>query len=310
MKTTKRNGLLVALLIVCLSLISGNSYAQDKYLQTERDGFQWYRLIQGEKFGAQSMGGVTFIPLSRGYTHIGYHVGGGGWFTVEKGDKKEGYCDISGREIIAPGRYDDVCYHEGYILSESDDLWAFSCIKVELNGKVGLYDINGREILPPRYDKVYPWKEKGYKYIRVEVNNKEGIYDINGREIIAPQDGGVICSDGIFKCKDASGKYVSTGIKLSSLTQTPTSTPSPAPMPTPTPTPQPQPQPQPEPQPRQPQPFQVWKTCFMCGGSGQCPYCYGYGWAANGKDACGICHGTGKCSQCAGHGGHNEIEYH
>lgn len=77
-----------------------------------------------------------------------------------------------------------------------------------------------------------------------------------------------------------------------------------------TPQPTPQPQPQPQPVPPQPQPFQVWKTCFMCGGSGQCPYCYGYGWAANGKDACGICHGTGKCSQCAGHGGHNEIEYH
>ena len=61
---------------------------------------------------------------------------------------------------------------------------------------------------------------------------------------------------------------------------------------------------------RQPQPFQVWQECFMCGGSGQCRYCYGYGWAANGKDACGICHGTGKCSQCAGHGGKNVIEYH
>ena len=73
---------------------------------------------------------------------------------------------------------------------------------------------------------------------------------------------------------------------------------------TPTPTPQPQPQPV-----RQPQPFQVWQPCFMCGGSGQCRYCYGYGWAANGKDACGICHGTGKCSQCAGHGGQNVIEY-
>ena len=76
-----------------------------------------------------------------------------------------------------------------------------------------------------------------------------------------------------------------------------------------TPTPQPQPQPQPEPV-RQPQPFQVWQRCFLCGGSGQCPSCFGSGYAANGKDRCINCNGTGKCSQCAGHGGQNVIEYH
>ena len=74
--------------------------------------------------------------------------------------------------------------------------------------------------------------------------------------------------------------------------------------PSPTPTPQPQPQPV-----HQPQPMQVWQPCFLCGGSGQCRYCYN-GWAANGKDRCGICNGTGKCSACAGHGGQNVIEYH
>ena len=258
-KQTKKFGLFTALVLLCLSMASGILMAQDRELKTEDDGFQWYRLEQNGKYGAQSKGGVTFIPLSRGYTFICYLPTNGGWFTVKKGDKHEGVCDITGREIVAPGRYDHAYYRN----------------------------------------------EDGFEYVRVELNGKYGVCDINGREVIAPRYESVIYSDGVFQYKDASGNWVSTGIKLSSLAQTPSANPTPSPSPSPTPQPQPQPQSQPV---RQPQPFQVWQACFMCGGSGQCRYCYN-GWAANGKDRCGICNGTGKCSQCAGHGGQNVIEY-
>lgn len=242
--------------LLCMTFVSVSSFAQYCGLQTEDDGFRWERICQDDKEGAKSVGGVTFIPLSRGYTFICYLEGG--WFSVRKGDKEEGVCDITGREIIAPGRYDWACYRN----------------------------------------------KDGFAYCTVKLNGKEGICDMNGREIIAPRYESIIVSDGVFEYKDASGKWVSTGVKLPKNSTTTTPTPNPAP----TPTPQPQPQPQPQPV-RQPQPFQVWQACFMCGGSGQCRYCYGYGWAANGKDTCGICHGTGKCSQCAGHGGQNVIEY-
>ena len=301
--TLKKSRLFAALMLAFLTLASFKSFAQEKRLQTESDGFQWYELYKDGKYGAQSMGGVTFIPLSRGYTRIYYQCGYGGRFKVEKGDEKCGFCDLTGREIIAPGKYDEASYTP---LSED-----FGYYPVKLNGKPGVCYRNGQEIIAPgRYDNAFCWDDDVYVYCIVKLNGKYGICDMNGQEIIAPRYKNLKLFSGVFKYEDKSGKWVSTGIKVSSLAQTPTSTPSPAPMPTPTPTPQPQPQPQPEPQPRQPQPFQVWKTCFMCGGSGQCPYCYGYGWAANGKDVCGICHGTGKCSQCAGHGGHNEIEYH
>ena len=246
--------------LLCMTFVSVSLLAQERELQTEYDGFQWYKLVQNGKVGAQSMSGTTFIPLSRGYTFIYYFFTDGGWFSFGKGDKRWGVCDITGREIIAPGRYDQASYQN----------------------------------------------EDGFVYCRVELNGKVGICDMNGREIIAPRYESLLLVDGVFEYKDASGKWVSTGIKLSSLAQTPSTNPTPNPTPTPTPQPQPQPQPQPV---RQPQPFQVWQACFMCGGSGQCRYCYGYGWAANGKDTCGICHGTGKCSQCAGHGGQNVIEY-
>lgn len=264
----KVNKVVSALMLVGLMLESFNSFAQSKTLKTASDGFQWYQLYQNGKYGAQSSGGTTFIPLSRGYTFICYHPRDNegyyrtnGYFSVEKNRDGSGACDITGREIVAPGRYDFVT----------------------------IFNIGG------------------YEYCYVLLNDRYGICDMNGQEIIPPKYASIKCDEKtkVFKYKDASGNWVSTGIKLSSLAQTPTEAPTPTPSPTPTPTPTPTPEPI-----RQPQPFQVWKTCFMCGGSGQCPYCYGYGWAANGKDACGICHGTGKCSQCAGHGGHNEIEYH
>lgn len=245
--------------LLCMTFVSVSLLAQERKLQTE-NGFQWYELRQGDKRGAQSVSGTTFIPLSRGYTFICYHYMEGGWFRVNKGEKENGVCDITGREIIAPGRYDRAHY----------------------------------------------WNKDGFAYCTVELNGKEGICDKNGREIIAPKYESLLLVDGVFEYEDASGKWVSTGISLSKNSASTTTTTTTTVTPTPTPQPQPQPQPQPV---RQPQPFQVWQACFMCGGSGQCRYCYGYGWAANGKDTCGICHGTGKCSQCAGHGGQNVIEY-
>ena len=259
----KVNKFVSVLMLACFMLVSFSSFAQDydEYLRTAEDGFQYYRITKNGKEGAKSMGGTIFIPLSRGYTFICYHPRDNegyyrtnGYFSVEKNRDGSGACDITGREIVAPGRYDFVT----------------------------IFNIGG------------------YEYCYVLLNDRYGICDMNGQEIIPPKYASIKCDEKtkVFKYKDASGNWVSTGIKLSSLAQTPTEAPTPTPTPTPTPEPI-----------RQPQPFQVWQECFMCGGSGQCRYCYGYGWAANGKDACGICHGTGKCSQCAGHGGQNVIEY-
>ena len=103
MKTFKTSSIVSVAMIVCLSLASFKSFAQYCGIQTENDGFQWERICQGDKEGAKSMGGVTFIPLSRGYTLICYHDMDGGWFRVYKGEKKNGVCDITGKEIIAPG---------------------------------------------------------------------------------------------------------------------------------------------------------------------------------------------------------------
>lgn len=154
--------------LVCMTFASVSLFAQEKELQTESDGFQWYKLYQNEKRGAQSKSGTTLIPLSRGYTFICYHTMDGGWFSVDKGNKEYGVCDITGKEIIAPGRYDDAYYRN----------------------------------------------KDGYVYVDVKLNGKEGVCDGNGREIIAPRYESLICSDGVFEYKDASGNWVSTGVSL------------------------------------------------------------------------------------------------
>ncbi len=138
--------------LVCMTFVSISLFAQEKTLQTESDGFQWYKLIQGDKKGAQSMGGVTFIPLSRGYTFICYLSG---WFSVDKGDKENGVCDITGKEIIAPGRYDSAIYC-------NED--GFEYVTVKLNGKTGICDMNGREYIAPRYESLIFSADGVFKY--------------------------------------------------------------------------------------------------------------------------------------------------
>lgn len=205
MKTLELNRLFAALILASLVLSSLGLFAQKKTLQTEHDGFQWYELEQNGKVGAQSMSGTNFIPLSRGYNFIYYHnILGVKWFGVIKG-RSEGACDITGREIVAPGRYDEVSYdnEEGHVF----------CY-VKLNGKKGVCDGNGREVIAPRYDDVFSYNEDGYVFYIVELDGKRGVYTENGREVIATRYKNLFYdnydnSNHVFKYEDASGHYVS-----------------------------------------------------------------------------------------------------
>ena len=154
----------------------------------------------------------------------------------------------------------------------------------------------------------------GYYYYGVTLNGKWGAYDLYGEEIVAPRYESLICRDGIFQYKDASGKMASTGISLkkgsssSHVSGNSSNSNSSSSSSTVIPTPTPQPQPQPQPQPR---PMQVWKPCPYCQGSGKCHVCLGDGHPlTNPTGTCIVCNGRGICSHCAGHGGQNVIEYH
>lgn len=186
---------------------------------------------------------------------------------------------VEGKEILAPEFDDCDCI--------TNDLFKF-----KMNGYWGIMNRQGKIIIPisRHYTSIdYSRTLKMYTFTKeTETQYFKGECNANGVQTSIEK----------------------TGTK-SKPQQQAKQEPKPQPQPKQEPKEEPKPTPPTPPTPPRPlQPFQVWQECFMCGGSGQCRYCYGYGWAANGKDACGVCHGTGKCSQCAGHGGKNVIEYH
>ena len=84
---------------------------------------------------------------------------------------------------------------------------------VFVNGFVqgGVCDKTGKEIIVPKY--VVMHESDGFRYYTVELNGKKGVYDMDGNEVIAPKYESVIYIHGAFKYENASGEWVSTGIK-------------------------------------------------------------------------------------------------
>jgi len=83
------------------------------------------------------------------------------------------------------------------------------------DGKFGVVDISGREVVPPKYDEVFPF-EKGRAWVKL--NGKYGMIDKNGKEVIPIKYDAVVVSDeGIIWVKiddkwgimDTSGKEIS-----------------------------------------------------------------------------------------------------
>jgi hypothetical protein len=72
-------------------------------------------------------------------------------------------------------KYSYVSFDEGYYY-------------VKLNGKWGVIDKQGNEIVPPKYDNVgiFPFS-KDYNYVVVELNEKYGVFDRQGKEVVAPK---------------------------------------------------------------------------------------------------------------------------
>ncbi len=83
-------------------------------------------------------------------------------------ERKRGYIDIAGKEIIP-------CIY--------DDAWSFSkgLAKVMKNGKWGYIDKTGKEIIPCIYDSTYKFSEG---LAEVKKNGKWGYIDKTGKEVI------------------------------------------------------------------------------------------------------------------------------
>lgn len=124
---------------------------------------------------------------------------------------KEGVYNLGGQEIIAPDKYNDVS-----LSATKDGRYYYH---VEYDGKQGVCDKNGQELIAPIYDKAGLRQIDDQRcYFAVERDGKKGIFDMNGKTIIELKKCESLFFDNyvhnVFVYKDASGNYVSTGISL------------------------------------------------------------------------------------------------
>lgn len=133
----------------------------EKTLKTESDGFSWYKIEQGGKIGAQTAGGSTIIPLGD-YLFLYYRaekeLPSGGYFKIScpSGDH-DGAFSKTGTLIIPLSRE----YTSVYFINKPGHVGYF-CVKK--NGKEGVCDVDGKEIIVPQYESIIFTDKDGFKY--------------------------------------------------------------------------------------------------------------------------------------------------
>lgn len=110
-------------------------------------------------------------------------------FVVISKDRKIGLMDYSGKIIIPVGLYNQIFYVEPLKL-----------FKVYQNRKVGYLDLNGNEVLPPKY--TYLDFENMEDPIQATSGNKSGFIDVSGKEIVSfKYDDVSLFSDGFARVR-------------------------------------------------------------------------------------------------------------
>lgn len=198
------------------NVVCTNCIAQQikRELITEKDGFQYYRLIsQNGYWGAESLDGKILVPLSDNntvlimydglfmgeiksvkgnlcnvYNKAGKqiaHAKKAVWMYIEDGDYYDysegdfaGILNGKGEMVISPGKkYEYSFYRNGYFFMKKGNFRA-------------IYDKSGSLIIPEsrQYTSIYDvTSDDGVKYFVFEKNGKSGACDINGNEVLSPE---------------------------------------------------------------------------------------------------------------------------
>ncbi len=138
-----------------------------KTLMSENDGYSWYKTEQYGKYGAETTGGKTIVPIS--FSSVSYYKG---CFYVKNGEY-EGTYEKDGTYVIPTSRgYTSVCKHD------ANDGYYYG---VEKNGKKGACDASGREIIAPQYTtKILFYSGDVFKYEDANGNNISTGISLNG----------------------------------------------------------------------------------------------------------------------------------
>lgn len=123
------------------------------------------------------------VSAYQDYDYIGYSSEG---FTLVKLNRKYGFIDKTGYEVISP-KYDCVqdfreglvivCNGQGGHLAVCGD----PCAEI-IKGKYGVFDTTGKEIVPLIYDGISYFNDEGLA--RVKLNEKYGVIDKTGKVVV------------------------------------------------------------------------------------------------------------------------------
>ena len=276
----------------------------------------FYEVIDKSFRGIMDEKKKWIIPLNREYLSIQYDTNKKEFIFFKKGYK--GICNNLGKEISIvklPPTIDDIKVNGGYASAVEMKNGSTKYYKVSKDGRYGLTNGEGKEIVPCEMEAL---ESAGTGYLKYKLNGFWGVMNYTGKIIIDTDRG--YTSIGDFKTFNKRFAYTMTGYKgecdatgrqISKIKVE---------------TPPQQTVAKQESTPKKeekkveeiiikhdPVPMQVWKQCTICYGSGKCQTCGGTGiftgWSGN-KTICEYgCGGSGKCSFCAGHGGHYEVEY-
>jgi len=156
------------------------NYTEKEIIPTKYDNMAWginnlFRVKLNEKYGVIDISEKVIIPIQ--YTDMRAYVIEDDLLRIRvELDGKWGVMDTNGKEII-PIKYDDISY---CWLKDRD--W----LSVRLNDKWGIIDNKtGEEVIPIKYDEEIHFGSENYA--KVELNGKFGIVDTAGEELLPPK---------------------------------------------------------------------------------------------------------------------------
>ncbi len=149
-------------------LITSFSYAQE-WNKIVANGVTWYRIKEDGKYGAANANKRIIVPIQ--YDWVGY---GRGYYYVTQ-NSKVGVISAQGKMIIPP------CY---YNINYAQPINGKDFFYVTENGKHGLVDSNNMALIPIKYDYV-SFSPLG-EFIKIKDNEYEGAYSYSGKLIVPP----------------------------------------------------------------------------------------------------------------------------
>ena len=221
----------LSLMVLALGMYSANVAAQatqqngqstqiTEFRHEEKDGYVWYKLKQGNLFGARDSEGNNIIPIK--YNEVSYH---NDWynliyqihyFSVKSGEY-EGAYTRQGTQVVSPEKH----YKSVILYGEGGKICWIA--KKDRNGKQIVLDARGNEIFSVDCNHIYMTsafdnsdvvKHTNVCYFSIERNNKKGICDLNGNIICPPEYNSCWLKD--------YGKTLQRGNDLDSISKEPT----------------------------------------------------------------------------------------